>query len=104
MSKIAQPGIHVCDPKPDPFEDIGPVTTIDKKRENKQPLPRPQQFGNTFHIDIGYGTGKAIGGITHCLFLVDRATRKKYIYPLKNLTSSLMRAMRKFLKDIRITP
>eukprot|EP00558_Chaetoceros_sp_UNC1202_P009040 CAMPEP_0197232302 /NCGR_PEP_ID=MMETSP1429-20130617/152_1 /TAXON_ID=49237 /ORGANISM="Chaetoceros sp., Strain UNC1202" /LENGTH=1842 /DNA_ID=CAMNT_0042690279 /DNA_START=1 /DNA_END=5529 /DNA_ORIENTATION=- len=101
---IAKPTVHISDPKPDPFEDVGPIATVDKKRSNNTPLPRPQMFGDTFHMDIGYGTGKAIGGVSHCLFLVDRATRKKYIYPLKNLTTSLMRALRKFLRDIRITP
>ena len=83
---------------------VGPIATVNKKASNKVPLPCPTKFGNTIHMNIGYGTGKVIGGITHTLFMVGKATCKKYVYSLKNLTSCLLKASKHFLCNIHITP
>ena len=55
-------------------------------------------------MNIGYGMGKGIGGITHTMFLVNKVTCKKYVYPLKDLTSSLLKALKCFLCNICTTP
>ena len=36
-------------------------------------------------MDIGYGSETAIGGIKYCLFMIDRFSRQKYVYPLSDL-------------------
>ena len=104
LTAIAKPTIHIADPTPEPMESIGPVSTVDKRRANTTPVLPPQQYADVFHMDIVYGTGKAIGGIRYGLFIVDRATRKKHIYPLKNLNSSILRAVKKFVSHIGRTP
>ena len=54
----AHPTIHISDPKLMPFEDVGPIATVNKKARNKVALPCPTKFGNTIHMNIGYGMGK----------------------------------------------
>jgi hypothetical protein len=45
------------------------------------------------HCDIGYGDTKSFGnGATYCMVFVDRATRYNWIYPLKSLTHTTLKA------------
>ena len=85
----------------EPTIDLGSVATIHHKRSNTTPLPQGESFGDVFHCDIGFGVRTAIGGNKYCLFLIDRATRMKYIYGLKTLLgSSIQAALRQFVLDI----
>ena len=108
MKKIsfrAAPTIDIQDIGRDPFLSRGEVATLPKSRRNTSPLPRPDIFGSIIHYDIGFGSGMSIGGYTHVLFLVDRATRKKFLYGLKSLHhSDVCTAMKEFIKDLGCYP
>ena len=54
--------------------------------------------------DIGFGPCRAMGGIRYTLLFIDKKTRLKRIYGLKNLTSSVLRAFKKFVRDDGIHP
>jgi hypothetical protein len=105
IKQHAAPTIEIQDLGRDPFLSRGEVATLPKSRRNTSPIPRPDVFGSIIHYDIGYGAGMSIGGNTHVLFLVDRATRKKFIYGLKSLhASSIQAAMQDFIKDLGCYP
>ena len=55
-------------------------------------------------MDIGFGPCTAIGGVRYTLLLVDKHSQSKYVYPLQNLKGSIIKAIRKFLTDIKIVP
>jgi hypothetical protein len=55
-------------------------------------------------MDIGFGPCTAIGGIKYTLLFVDKKSRYKLVYGLKNLKSSLLKAMKKFLTDCGTKP
>jgi hypothetical protein len=84
--------------------DPGETASLNSARRNTTPLKSPTQYSDIWHMDIGYGPGKCIGGIKYTLLLVDKYSRYKFIYRLKNLTSSLHEAMQKFLVDCTIPP
>jgi dUTPase len=106
IKQHAAPTIDIQDLGRDPFLSRGEVATLlPKARRNTSPVPRPDVYGSIIHYDIGYGAGMAIGGYTHVLFLVDRATRKKFIYGLKSLhVSHITAAMSEFIKDLGCYP
>ena len=62
--------------------DIGKVVTLNKIKINKDPVKLSSKFGDAMHVDIGYGYNTGIGGVKYTLFLVDRASRYKYIIRL----------------------
>lgn len=93
---IAQPNIHITNIDPEPIINLGKVATIEKHKQNNSPLPLPDNFGDAIHMDIGFGSKTSIAGVKYCLFLVDRVTRYKFIYPLQNLTTDLLCAFKKF--------
>jgi len=95
-------GISTMDSEP--VLDIGETATIDKPRRNTEPLPLPINPGDIVHADILFGSGPAIGGARYALFLVDRASRHKYIYPIQNLKEDILPAFIKFFNDIGRTP
>ena len=88
----------------EPILDIGEVATIDKNPRNTHPLNLPSTPGSTVHADIIFGSGTAIGGVKYALFLVDRATRHKFLYPIKDLKQDILPAFRKFFLDIGRVP
>ena len=46
----------------------------------------------------------AHGQIKYTLLFVDSHSRYKYVYPLKNLKTSLLRAVKRFFKDCKVKP
>ncbi len=82
-----------------PQLDPGETATMKSAKRNTTPLPKPKTFGEIMHMDIGFGPCAAIGGITHTLLVVDRATRHKFVYGLKNLTTSLHAAIQQLILD-----
>jgi hypothetical protein len=85
--------------------DVGTIASIKSNQHNSTPSRPPAKYSNIWHIDIGYGPNTpAIGGAKYTLLLVDKATRYKFIYGLKNLTTSLLDAMKKFLCNCAVTP
>ena len=87
-----------------PLHDEGHHATMKSKRRNTNPSPLPLEYSDVWHMDIGFGPTTAIGGIRYCLMLVDKATRIRKLYPLKNLTTSLTKAVQQFLTDVGIKP
>ena len=55
-------------------------------------------------MDIGYGCQTGIGGVKYCLFIVDRATRMKYTYPLKSLKHDVLPALQLLATDLGRNP
>jgi hypothetical protein len=57
-------------------------------------VDRPKDFMKVVHCDIGYGDTKAVGnGARYCMIFVDRVTRYNWIYPLKSLTHTSLKAV-----------
>jgi deoxyuridine 5'-triphosphate nucleotidohydrolase len=79
--------------------DPGDTATMPSKRRNTTPSSKPKAYSDTWHADIGFGPCAAIGGIRYTLMLVDKFSRFKLVYGLKNLTSSLLTAMKQFVID-----
>ena len=56
------------------------------------------------HVDIGYGCSAGIAGVKYALFIVDRATRYKYIYSIKSLETDIVPAFQAIVKDMGFAP
>jgi dUTPase/transposase InsO family protein len=87
-----------------PKMDPGETATMHSSRRNTTPSVPPSSYSDTWHLDIGYGPCTAIGGIRYTLLAVDKATRYKFIYGLKDLKSSLLKAMKQFVIDCGVPP
>ena len=85
ITSLTQDTILIRDTGNDPILSRGETATLPKSNSNHSPVARPNKVGDVFHYDIGYGHGRAIGGIHYVLFLVYRKTRIKYVFGLKNL-------------------
>ena len=88
----------------EPTIDLGRTATIERPKRNTQPNPLPKHFGNTIHMDIIFGSRVAIRGVKYGLFLIDKATRQKYIYPLRDLKDDILTQIQQFCADIGFVP
>ena len=107
LSKIQQtcePNFSISTTDREQIVDLSDVATIQKSKRNTQVLPLPQHFGDTMHMDIVYGTSTSINGIRYGLFIVDRATRHRFILPLKNLKQDLLPTLKTFRNNIGLVP
>ena len=96
-------GIQVVDTG-DPPLSLGSVVNIQQSRKGHQ-LLRPKQALATVGLDICYGDGISPGGFSYCLLLVDRATRKTWVYGLKDMNgATLADALWKFFIDTGGSP
>jgi hypothetical protein len=92
LHDVCQPNFSFLNSTYLPLE-LGQVANIKKARSNKTPIDHPPDFLDVVHCDIGYGATKSIGnGASHCLLLVDQATRYTWIYPLKMLHHESIKA------------
>jgi hypothetical protein len=82
----------------------GETASMRSSRRNTTPLSIPDNIGDVWHLDIGYGPCPAIGGIKYTLLAVDRHSLYKLVYGLTNLKVSLLKAMKQFLRDCGNTP
>ena len=84
----------------DPPLSLGSVVNVQQSRKGQQ-LSRPKHALNTVGMDICYGDGIFPGGYSYCLImLVDRATRKTWVYGLKDMNgATLADALWKFFMD-----
>ena len=87
-----------------PLSDEGHTATMRSKRRNTKQPTKTYAYSDVWHMDIGFGPTSAIGGIQYCLMLIDKSTKFRHMYPLKNLTSSIPRALKKFLNDVGKKP
>jgi hypothetical protein len=89
---VCAPNFSFIQPTETPVE-LGNAANIKKSRSNKNPIDRPKDFLEVVHCDIGYGDTKSVGnGASYCIILVDHATRYNWIYPLKSLTHTSLKA------------
>jgi deoxyuridine 5'-triphosphate nucleotidohydrolase len=98
LKSQSRPSIRIQKDK-NPAIPEGSTATIRSKNRNTTPLEIPPNVGDVWHLDIGYGPRSAIGGVKYTLMAVDRHSRYKLVYGLKNLRSSLLKAMKQFLRD-----
>ena len=79
-------GIKVVDVS-EPILSVGDVVNIKRGRKGKS-LQRPRKALDVVGMDIGYGDGTSPGGFKYTLLLVDRTTRKTWVYGLRDMTGS----------------
>ena len=60
--------------------------------------------GEVYNMDIAYGPTVGIGRIKYALILIDRKTKRKLIYGLKNLKNSIRNALEQYLVDAGTKP
>jgi hypothetical protein len=70
---------------------------MNTSKRNTTPIDPPDKIEKIFNIDIVYGPCTAIGGARFALLAVNKKTRMNFVFPLKNLTTSLHQAVEKFL-------
>ena len=87
-----------------PKLDPGEVATMPSKKRNTKPSPPPKEYSDIWHMDIGFGPCTAIGGARYALLLIDKHSRYKRVYPLKDLKDSLLKAIKLFYKDAKVLP
>ena len=104
LKSCFQPNFHLSNIDREPVLNIGEVATIDKTRISTNPVPLPQKFGDVMHADIGYGCSAGLTGIKYALFIVDRATRHKYVYPIRSLQDDILPAFQTLVKDMGFAP
>ena len=84
--------------------DPGETATMPSKRKNTTPMPPPKEYSDIWHMDIGFGPCTAISGARYTLLLIDKHTRYRRVYPLKDLRESLLKAIKQFYKDAKVHP
>ena len=104
LNNTSQPTFSISTKDLEPLVDIGTTATIDKNNKNTSPLPLPNQFGQVMHMDILFGSRTAIAGIKYALFIVDRATRQKFILPLTNLKNDILDQLKQFCQELGFVP
>ena len=105
LTSQSQDNVIICDTGNHPILSRGETATLPKSKRNTKSVSRPSEYGQIWHYDIVYGNGRAIGGIQYGLFFVDRKSRKKKIFGLKDLKkSTLQRAMKKFTREVGFYP
>ena len=87
-----------------PILGVGSQATMNNAKTNKKNSKPPPKYGQIWHMDIGFGPCRAIGGIRYTLLLIDKSTRFKFIFGLKNLNDSIHEAMEEFLQICGTTP
>ena len=103
LKQTFQNNFHISHIDQEYVLNLGDVTTIDKVTSTKT-VPLPYQFTDVIHIDIGYGYNSGIRGGKYCLFAVDQATRKKYIYPLTSLSADTLPAFHNLITNLGQNP
>ena len=104
IQETSQPNFSLSSSDQEPIMDLGITSTIDKSKRNTTPLTLPTKFGDAVHIDILYGSATAHGQIKYELYLIDRATRYKAIYPIKDLSQDILPAIQQYFNEMGSIP
>ena len=105
ISKHSKDTMVIRDTGKHPVLSRGETATLPKLKRNSNAIPRSSEYGKIWHYDIVYGNGRAIGGIVYALFFVDRKSRQKKIFGLKDLKkATLQRAMKTFIRKVGFYP
>ena len=105
LKTLTKDTIKIRDTGKHPISSRGETATLPKSNRNTKPIPRPSKYGQIWHYDVVYGNGRAIGGIHYALFFVDRKSRYKMIFGLKDLKQdSITRAIKQFIRKVGFYP
>ena len=104
LNLLGNKSVRIQNLAKNPTVDPGETASMPSRKRNKIPSQPARHYGDIWHVDIGYGPNTAIGGIKYTIMFIDKYSKYKLIYGLKNLTSSLHDAVRKFLRDCGTTP
>ena len=104
LHEIGQKTVQVQNiPKID-LIDTGEVASMPSQKRQTTPSTPPPSYSDIWHMDIGHGPCTAIGGARYTLLLVDKCTQFKFVFGLKNLTTSLLDAIKRFRRSCGIKP
>ena len=95
-----QNNFHLSTIDREPALELGEVATIDKTKIATSPVRLPKNFGDVMHTDIGYGCSTSTNGVKYDLFVVDRATRYKFVYPIKRLQNDTLPTFQSLVREI----
>ena len=84
--------------------DLRTKYTINNNKRNTSLLPLPTNFESVIHMDILFGSKITISGIKYALFIVNKATRDRFILPLKNLTTDILYKLNKSVTSLGLYP
>ena len=73
---------------------------LNKTKINKDTVKLPSNFGVVMHMYIGYRCNTGIGSAKYSLFMVDKASRYKYIFKPKSLKNDTLLAFKKLITDM----
>ena len=97
MKNLSSASIHVPKYTDNPGIDPGTTASMNSRRRNTTPSNTNLKYSDIWHVDIGYGPSTGIGGMRYTLLCVDKATRYKFVFGLKNLNSSILAALKQFI-------
>ena len=100
----SQPNYSISTSDQESIIDAGTTSTIHKSNRNTTPLTLPRQFGDVVHMDILYGSATAHGQIKYALYIIDRATRYKAIFPIKDLSQDILPAIQQYCNEMGTIP
>ena len=104
MKTTGTKSVHVSNLTNDIKLDEGSTASMRSVNRTTTPVQHKIKYGDEWHMDISFGPCTAIGAITHCLVLIDRATRTHCTYLLKNLTDLLLSKVKKFISQAGKVP
>ena len=85
IDNISTGSVQIASMPRNPLMDPGETATMKSTRKSKKESTTKHKYSNMWHIDIGFGPCTSIGGIRYTLMAIDKFSRKKLIYGLKNL-------------------
>ena len=102
---ISNNSVSIQETDKNPELDEGETATLKSKHKNSTLSDTSTlKVGERFNMDIVYGPTVGIGGIKYALLLIDRKSKRKFIYGLKNLKDSIRNALQQFLVDTGSPP
>ena len=104
LQQTTLPNYSIASHDNEPIIDLGTTVTVDKSKRNTTPLTLTKTFGDIVHMDILYGSATAHDQIKYALYFIDRDTRYKAIYPLKDLANDIFPATQQFCSDFQHIP
>ena len=97
MKNLSTITLHVPKYTENPGIDPGLSALMNSRKRNTTPSNSNLQYSNIWHVDIGYRPCTSIGGICYSIMFVDKATRYKFVFGMKNLNTSILQAVKKFI-------
>jgi deoxyuridine 5'-triphosphate nucleotidohydrolase len=105
FNTISQDTVTLSSIDKNPHLNEGETATIRSRRRNTTPSRTEHlKVGEVYNMDIAYGPTVGIGGVKYALILIDRKSKRKFIYGLKDLKNSIRSALQQFLLDAGPVP